>query len=201
MDGYYDPHPRFYLERSVLLVGHPGSGVAAVGHDLAARTGLPHTEIARWCEADAGMSLARIAVEAGVPELRRLEARALDRSLARRPYGFISVGSGALEPGQIRSRVSEACCVVFVSHPSAALLERLRLERARAPGGLAEFALGIPGSVEVLDRWIEGRRAVEADAEVLLEGGGRHPCRVAADLLDSLGSLAGSTPAPLHAAP
>lgn len=194
MDGYYDPYPSFYLDTSIMLVGHPGSGVARVGHELAARTGLPHTEVERWCEADAGMSRARLLVEAGLPELRRVETRALERSVARQPHGFISVGSGCLEPARIRGHVLERCCVVFVKRESGFLLERIRRARARAPGSLAEFALAAPESVEALERWLEDRREIEAAAHVILAGEARHPNRLADDLLHSLGRLAGKEP-------
>ena len=192
MDGYYDPHPRFFLERTVVLVGYPGSDAAQLGHDLAARTGLPHTEVERWCEADAGMGRGRIAREKGLSFLWRRDARALVRALARRPHGFVSTGTGCLVDPSVRSELLQRGCVVFLRRPAAVLLERVRRQWPRTPGGIPEYPEGTPATTEALQEVLAEHAVVEAEAHVHLDGGDRHPTRLSDDVLASLDRLAGT---------
>jgi len=191
MQDYYDPHPGFLLERSILLAGHPGSGTPAIARDLAARTGLPFTEVERWTEAEAGCSRARILIDTGSDALRDLDARALERALARRPHGFISAESYGLEARECLELAAEACCVLFVSRPPEELLARIRQRLARAPGSLVEFLAGPPDSPAALQAWLERRRHAEAVAHARIDAGSRHASRIADDVLASLERLVG----------
>ena len=192
MDGYYDPYPRFFLERTLVLVGHPGSGVAQVAHDLAGRTGLPHSEVDRWCEAEAGMVRGRIGRSEGLAGLRRREARALARALDRRPHGFVSVGAGCLLDDRVLEDALQRACVVFVRRPAAWLLGRIHSQALRVALGVPEFPDGPPASVEDVQAFLAQHAVVEAEAHVLLDGGERHPSRLAEDLRGSLDRLAGT---------
>jgi shikimate kinase len=192
MEGYYDPHPRFFLERTLVLVGYPGSDVAQICHDLAARTGLPHTEVERWCEADAGMGRGRIAWSEGRSGLWRREARALSRALSRRPHGFVSTGTGCLLDPSVRNDCLQRGCVVFVRRPPEALLQRVGHRVLQAPGGIPEYPDGAPASIDDLEKQLAEHAAVEVDAHVLLEAGNRHPTRLSQEILGSLDRIAGT---------
>ncbi|MGH0038273.1 MAG: shikimate kinase [Myxococcota bacterium] len=190
---YYDPHPQFWLEQSLVLTGHPGSGAAHVAHTLAARTGLPFTEVERWSEAAEGRSRARVAVEDGSEALRTLDAGSVERALARQPRGFISLGSGCLEDAATRARVVESSCLVFLRRPVEVLFRRITDQLEKAPGQIVEFLAGPPASPEALADWLRGRAAVEASAHAFIEGGDRHASRVADEILASLSRLTGVT--------
>ena len=84
---YYDPHPRFLLERPLVLLGHPGAGVSAVGRNLCGLTGLPFNPVGRLTEGTLGRSRARVALEDGIDFLREMEWKELERALARKPCG------------------------------------------------------------------------------------------------------------------
>jgi shikimate kinase len=191
MDGYYDPHPRFHLEQSLVVLGHPGAGAAHVAHMLAARTGLPFTEVERWSEAAAGKSRARVAMEDGRETLARIDAQAVHRAVARRPHGFISMGSGCLASAEARALVREHCCVVLLHRPVEVLYRRLLLQLDQAPGSFVEFLAGPPADAEALARWLEGRAAAEATAHARIDAGDRHASRVSDDVLASLSRLTG----------
>jgi shikimate kinase len=193
VEGYYDPHPRFYLERTLVLVGYPGSDVSQIGHDLAARTGLPHTEVERWSEAGAGMGRSRIAQKKGLPDLWRRDARALAKAMSRRPYGFVTTGSGCLLDPALRSDVLQLGALVFVRRPASALLERAREQWPKLAGGIPEYPDGLPATPEELEAFLAPHAAVEADAHTLLDAGDRHPTRLAEDILASLDRLTGTS--------
>lgn len=191
MTGYYDPHPRFQLDQSLVLLGHPGAGAAHVAHSLAARTGLPFTEVERWSEAAAGMSRARLLSEQGLEALRDTDAGAVRRAVARRPSGFISMGSGCLDRAESRALVEESCCVVLLRRPLDVLAQRIRQQIEQSPGSLVEFLAGPPPTPETLSIWLRRRAAAEATAHAQIEAGDRHASRIADEVMASLGRLAG----------
>ena len=57
--------------------------------DIAARTGLPLSDVERSTEAIAGCSRSRLALERGLAALRQTELEALKRAIDRRPSGVI----------------------------------------------------------------------------------------------------------------
>lgn len=190
-DAYYAPHPRLSLDRPLVLVGHPGSGVSRIGRVIAGRTGLVLSDVERSAESLAGGSRSRVLVESGLPRLRELEARALERAIRRRPFGLVVMESGLLEEEERRHWLQEHARIVYVRRDDAALLARIQRQLERAPGSLPEFLMGAPRRVEELREHLREREEALAEISVIVEAGGEHTARVAAEILASLDHLVG----------
>ncbi len=191
MHDYYDPYPRIHLEESIVVTGHPGSGAVRVSNELAARTGLPFTDVARWSESAAGRRRARVAIEDGPEALRELDRVALARGLARQPRGFLGVASDTLTDPASLEMLAERCVLVFVRRPVEVLWRRIHEGLANSPGSYVEFVLGAPETPADLEPLLAERRAVEAAADAILDADDRHVTRLADEMLASLERLTG----------
>lgn len=187
--GYYDPHPLVSLSVPLVLVGHPGSGVAPIGRGVAARTGLPFNDVARSAEASAGCSRSQLVVEHGIGALRRAETRALARAIRRRPCGVVVLSSGALEEADARRWLAADTRTVYVRRPLPVLLDGVRRTLARAPGSLPEFLMGAPEDPDSLGSYLAPREALLASFDAVVEAGDRTAVAVAGEILASLGRL------------
>jgi len=190
-DDYYAPHPRLQLERPLVLVGHPGAGVQAVGRVLAGRTGLAFNDVARAVEARAGRSRARVLVEDGLPALRGREEEALRRALERRPCGVVTVESGPFEDAALRLHAKAAGRVLWLRRPPEVLLARMKRAVAESPGSLPEFLVALPARVEDLVEHLAGREAALRESDAIFEAGDLHASTIAAEILASLDRLLG----------
>ncbi len=199
MSDYYDPYPRLSLEEPLALVGHPGSGVAQVGHALCATTGLAFNHVDRDAEATAGRSRARVLVEDGPEALRDLEARALRRAIGRRPSGVVVLGTRCLEAPGVRGWLPQACTLVYLRRPLDVLLRRIQARLAEAPASLPEFLAGAPTTTDSLAELLERSEPHLQEAQVILDAEDRHASRVADEIAASLDRLVGARPlAPHH---
>ncbi len=186
---YYDPHPTAVLARPLVLVGHPGSGVALTGRVVCARTGLPFNDIARLAEASAGMERTRVVAEQGMPELDRLERDALESALSRQPVGVIVMDSRLIADAGCRRALRGQARVAYLRRPVEALLKAIQGQLERAPASLPEFVLGTPRNSEQLARHFEARERALAEFDRIVEAGRRTPTQVASDILESLDAL------------
>ena len=193
MTDYYAPHPRFTIERPLVLVGHPGAGVAAIARMVSGRTGLTFNDVPRAVESRAGRSCARILIEDGVETLRTLEAAALDQAVRRRPHGVVAVGSGALENDAVRAATKSAAHLLWVQRPDEVLLDRIRAAIARAPESVTEFVVSLPTTVEDLSTFLAPRDRVRTESDSILEAADLHPGQVATDLLATLDRMIETT--------
>jgi shikimate kinase len=180
-DGYYEPHPTVRLAGPLVLVGHPGSDVGSIGHDLCARTGLPFNDVARSVEARAGRSLLRILSEDGAGVLAELEEGRLHAALERLPCGVVVVSSGAVARSGGERWLAGAARMIAVRRPIPELLRRMRRTWAVSPGS-SELAAGPPADVAGLEALLAPWQAALAAAHVQLEAGERHSSRVAEDI-------------------
>jgi len=190
-DAYYDPHPLLTLAQPLALVGHPGSGVAAIGRMLSGRTGLPFNDVERAAEAMVGSSRSQLAVERGIDALRDVERAAIEKALRRKPFGLIVMESGLFEDPDTHTRLVEHCRVVYVRRPEAVLLGRIRRLLAEVPGSLPEFLMGAPADAEALAAFLQPRDSVLSRIEVVLEAGDQSGSIIAGQILDSLDRLVG----------
>ena len=82
-------------QRTIALVGMPGSGKSSIGRRLAPRLGLTFVDAdAQIEEAAGGMTVAEIFAAHGEAEFRALEARVIARLLDEGP-SVIATGGGA----------------------------------------------------------------------------------------------------------
>jgi shikimate kinase len=190
-EGYYDPYPRLALDRPLVLVGHPGSGVDRIGRTIAGRTGLAFNDVERSAESLAGGSRSRVLVEEGIARLREVESAALGKAIRRKPFGVVVMETGLLEDAERRHWLQSRCTVVYVRRSNEILLARIQRQRARAPGSLPEFLVGAPRLVEELRDFLAPREAALGEIGVVIEAEEGHPMWVAGEVLASLEDLLG----------
>lgn len=88
-------HLMTQLPRSIVLVGHMGSGKTNVGRLLAQTLQLEFVDSDKIIEDVAGISIVDIFDLYGEAEFRRLELREIAKLLDQHPAQIISVGGGA----------------------------------------------------------------------------------------------------------
>lgn len=181
--GYYDPYPTAQLTRPLVLIGHPGSDIAATGHDLAGRTGLPLNDIARLVEAHAGRSLLRVLSEDGEGVLSELEEGRLHSALERRPCGIVVLSSGAVSRTGAERWLPGLARLVAVHRPVPELLRRMRQSWASSPAS-SELAAGPPKDVAELETLLAPWQSTLTAAHVQIEAGKRHASRIAEEIRD-----------------
>lgn len=93
------------LQKTVVLVGMPGSGKTAVGGALARRLRVPFRDSDDEIVAAANMSIAEIFARDGEPFFRRKEAQVIARLLAGEP-GILSTGGGAFLQPENRATIA-----------------------------------------------------------------------------------------------
>lgn len=185
MSDYYEPHPRFVLEKPVVLAGQLGCGVAAIARHVSGRTGVRFEEIDRLIEHEAGSSLARLAVEEGRDRIEARSAELIRRIVTRRPFGLIVLGSAW--PGEAVSQIlSRETHFIHVERPLAFLRKRLPQQIERdgdwITGGLFDWTQPEADHEPLFER----RRPLLSAAHGVLDAGDQHASAVAGILLDSL---------------
>lgn len=183
---YYDPHPTIHLERAIALVGFMGSGVRSVARGLSSRTGLPLCDLQRWVEGEAGMSWARLLLEAGPEALAEAEARALERALGESPSGVIALSHGALLDTRLREVAHASTHLVYLERPLDVLFERIIARLRAQPACIAEFMLAAPRSVDDLRPYFDASEPHYLDVPVTLGARDLHDQEVVETLLADL---------------
>lgn len=179
---YYDPHPRAYLARPVLLVGQPGAAVAVTARALSATMGLPFHHIERVVEARTGRARARVLLEDGAAALHGRDAKELRSALAQKPCGIVTTDALGLVDPLLTAWVRMHALVVWVRRPSSYLLRRIRREVADQPGSLPDFVYSVPATVRELEPQLALREDALASAHEILDAGERAPGAVADDV-------------------
>lgn len=180
---YYDYTPTVFLERPVALTGFLGGKLGHVGSMIAQRTGLSLIDLPRWVEHEAGRSLSELVLLDGEGALRAIEARLLRRALDDRPAGIIALGDGTLLDPDNRRLVQEKARLVYLKADLDDALRCIRAHLRESPGELPDFVLNEPESVQALRPLFEARREGYEGAEVVLEVSGKHPNRIAEEII------------------
>jgi shikimate kinase len=197
MSDYYDPRPRFSLERPIVIGGQLGCGARLIGRALCARTGLSFADVDRSIEHEVGASLLRLADQGGVAAIERSSTVALERIARRRPCGVIVLDRAwptLASAGLLRDRLH----LIHVRRSPDFLLEALTKQAATADRWLLEaLAIRVDLTSQPLAppdlAPLHARRAplLEA-ARVRFDAGRQHALRVAEGLLDPIESIAGA---------
>jgi len=184
MSDYYEPYPRLRLSKAMVLAGQLGCGAAAIGRNVASRTGLPFCEIDRMIEHEAGCSLARLAVEGGAEGVVRRAESVLARLAGQSPRGLIIVDRAWLPP-TAREILRRQTHFVYIRRPIPYLLEHLDHEVRRSGDWILDgHAAPIRDEIE-LKPLLDRREPLLCDSRIVLDAGADHANRVADVLLDS----------------
>jgi len=99
----------------VALIGLRGAGKTTLGQLLEQRQQLPFIRLVKKIELLAGMQVAEILSLSGQPGYRRLEARALSRTLAKHKACCIETGGSIVSEPKEFNQLLSSCLVIWVS--------------------------------------------------------------------------------------
>ena len=170
--------PAALTGRSVVLVGLMGAGKTSIGRRLAGRLGLPFRDADAEIEQAAGCSIAELFARYGEGEFRDGERRVIRRLLAGEPL-VLATGGGAFMAAETRAVVREEAISIWLSCALPILLRRVanRDNRPLLQGG---------DPAVILQRLLDARGPVYAEADIVVECGDEHPDATASRVLSTL---------------
>ncbi len=161
----------------IALIGLRGAGKTTLGHLLAARLDMEFVQLDELVAAEAGMSLAEVFDLFGQAGYRRLERRCLDRLVERAPRVVIEAGGGVVAEAATFERLLAACFTVWLrARPED------HMRRVAAQGDHRPMA-GSREAMADLRRILDGREALYAKADAVLDTTDRDPDSCADELL------------------
>jgi XRE family aerobic/anaerobic benzoate catabolism transcriptional regulator len=151
----------------IALIGLRGAGKSTLGRVLAERLGVPFVEMAREIAAEAGTSLSEVFSLYGQSAYRRYERRALERVIAEHPRAVIATGGSLVsEPGTFAT-LMRACHTIWIKASP-----HEHMARVVAQGDMRPMK-GSPEAMEDLKRILEGRHALYAKADAVVDTSAR----------------------------
>ena len=154
-------------KRRVALVGLRGAGKSTLGARLAEHLDVPFLELDREIEHESGLALAEIFDLYGQAAFRRHERRALETLLQRHPRAVIATGGSLVSEPATFDLLLSSCFTVWIK---AAPEEHMA--RVVAQGDLRPMADNAE-SMDDLRRILDGRTALYAKADVVVDTAGR----------------------------
>lgn len=134
----------------LFLYGPPGSGKSTLGQVLAARLGVPFTDLDSVIVAEAGgVSIPDIFARESEKGFRARERAAL-QNVAARPAGVVALGGGALVDPAARAVAEAAGRILFLDVPRPVLERRVMAQRGTRP---------LAGAVDKLRALLDARAA------------------------------------------
>ena len=161
------------MPRHLILVGLPGVGKSAIGHQVAEQLGAPLFDIDSLLVREMGMPVEQIFGMVGEPRFREMEHKAVLAAVAAEEPAVIVPGGGwAAQPGHMHGARQFALLVYLRCMPSTA--------SKRAEQGEARPLLVGADPVEKMRKLLEAREpfykladfevAAERDLEVVVAG-------------------------------
>lgn len=165
------------MPRHLVLVGLPGAGKSAVGHEVAGALGAPLFDIDQLLIREMGMPVGQIFGMVGEPRFREMEHKAVQSAVAAEEPAVIVPGGGwAAQPGHMHWAGESGCLRVYLR-----CLPRTAADRADQ--GEARPLLAGADPVDRMRKLLELREPFYklADFEVAAE---RDTARVVAAVVD-----------------
>ena len=169
--------------RSIVLIGHRGSGKSTVGRLLADRLGCGHIDTDELIEAKSQRTIAEIFERDGEKHFRTLESEAI-ACLPEADRVVISVGGGAVLDERNCKRLSALGHVVYLAAPVEELHRRVTLDRGSRdsrPPLTADDAL-----TEIRDTLAARMGCYRELAQTHIDTGGLSPEAVAGRIVERL---------------
>jgi shikimate kinase/3-dehydroquinate synthase len=161
------PLPEALTGRSVVLVGLMGAGKTSIGRRLAARLGLPFRDADAEIELAAGCTIPELFSRYGEGDFRAGERRVIRRLLSGDPL-VLAFGGGAFMDPETRAVVREEAVSIWLRCPLTTLLRRVA-GRDNRP------LLADGDRAEVLQRLMEARDPIYAEADLIIDCGDESP--------------------------
>ena len=103
------------MPRHLVLVGLPGSGKSAVGHDVAEALGAPLFDIDQLLVREMGMPVAQIFGMVGEPRFREMEHKAVQAAVgAEEPAVIVPGGGWAAQQGHMHWAGQSLCLRIYL---------------------------------------------------------------------------------------
>ena len=172
------PLPDALAGRSVVLVGLMGAGKTSIGRRLAARLGLPFRDADAEIEEAAGCTIPELFARYGEGDFRDGERRVIRRLLSGEP-AVLAYGGGAFIDPETRALTRAHAVSVWLRCPLETLLRRVA-GRDNRP------LLSRGDRNEIMQRLMEARYPVYAEADVIVDCGDETPDATTTRVLDGL---------------
>ncbi len=172
------PLPEALTGRSVVLVGLMGAGKTSIGRRLAARLGLPFRDADAEIELAAGCTIPELFSRYGESDFRAGERRVIRRLLSGDPL-VLAFGGGAFMDPETRAVVREEAVSVWLRCPLPTLLRRVA-GRDNRP------LLADGNRAEILQRLMDTRDPIYAEADVIIDCGDESPDTTTSRVLNVL---------------
>jgi shikimate kinase len=190
MNDQRDPSPAGQLPKTIVLVGLMGAGKSCIGRRLAARLDVPFVDADAEIEKAAGLSIAEIFEKYGEAYFRDGERRVMTRLLQGEPC-ILAAGGGAFLDDETRKLIKDKALSLWLRAELDTLV-------ARTKGRSHRPLLNSGDPRETLQRLMDARYPVYAEADVAVDTGLDNPNVTAARALDALEKHLGTS---LDAAP
>ena len=170
--------PETLAGRSIVLVGLMGAGKTSIGRRLAARLGLPFHDADAEIELAAGCTVPELFSRYGERAFRDGERRVIRRLLAGDPQ-VLAFGGGAFMDTETRAAARAEAVTVWLRCPLHTLVRRVsgRDHRPLLAGG---------DPTDILQRLIDQRYPIYAEADIVVDCGDESPDVTTAQVLDAL---------------
>ncbi len=170
--------PETLAGRSIVLVGLMGAGKTSIGRRLAAQLGLPFRDADSEIELAAGCSVPELFSRYGERAFRDGERRVIRRLLAGDPL-VLAFGGGAFMDPETRAAARADSVSVWLRCPLPTLVRRVS-GRDHRP------LLADGDAAEILQRLIDQRYPIYAEADVVVDCGDESPDTTTSQVLDAL---------------
>ncbi len=170
--------PESLAGRSIVLVGLMGAGKTSIGRRLAARLGLPFRDADAEIELAAGCTVPELFSRYGERAFRDGERRVIRRLLAG-DQQVLAFGGGAFMDPETRAATRADAVSVWLRCPLHTLVRRVS-GRDHRP------LLSDGDPTDILQRLIDQRYPIYAEADVILDCGDESPDITTAQVLDAL---------------
>ncbi|MCW3475894.1 3-dehydroquinate synthase [Limobrevibacterium gyesilva] len=170
--------PEQLTGRSIVLVGLMGAGKTSIGRRLAARLGMPFRDADTEIELAAGCTVPELFERFGEKEFRDGERRVIRRLLAGEPLVLATGGGAYMDPETRASIRREGVCIWL----RASLPTLLR----RVAGRVHRPLLNSGEPADVLQRLMQARHPVYAEADLIVDCGDESPDTTTGHVLDAL---------------
>jgi shikimate kinase/3-dehydroquinate synthase len=170
--------PDVLAGRSIVLVGLMGAGKTSIGRRLAARLGLPFRDADAEIELAAGCTVPELFSRYGEHAFRDGERRVIRRLLAG-DQQVLAFGGGAFMDAETRAATRAEAVSVWLRCPLHTLVRRVSGRDHRPL-----LADGDPS--DILQRLIDQRYPVYAEADVIVDCGDESPDTTTMQVLDAL---------------
>jgi shikimate kinase len=163
--------------RSIVLVGMPGSGKSAVGRRLAPRLGLCFSDADEEIERAAGKPIVDIFKDHGEAYFRDGERKVIARLLADGPH-VLATGGGAFMTAETRDNIQRLGISIWLQAELALLMRRV-LKKSNRP-----LLQGDPEAA--LQRLMSARGPVYAFADITIESRDVPHDAIVGDIIEAL---------------